>query len=601
MSNPQSAPKVDEVLDVAIIGAGWYGLKVASIYVQLEPATKLALFDRDNTVGGTWSRDRIYPNLVAQVEYGYFNYPSTPMPKDGATNHNLVTGDMIFKYLDKFAGDTGVKRHIRFNSWVSDVQRCPRGWRFTVNGNRVFESAKLIVAVGVTSIRNSPTFEIKEDAVPVIHSIDIARNVPNFSVEGNEHFLVIGAAKSAYDVVYLLTKMGKKITWVIRPNGSGPMPIMPAEVLGKNTITMGSNRFTSYLSPSLMTTDSALGSFFHRTSIGRWFTRQYWRFISSRADQAAGFGGNAGSVEGLRPDVRDSSCFWCDSSVGLITMDDFWSTLKKADINIIRDNVETADSSGATLRSGQKVDANYIIYCTGWGDHFSFFSPEMKKELGIPPYGAAVPSKTSATSSKVDEWYFHDRAADDVVAKRLPLLAAGPKDLRKPDPNRVVTKRRWRLYNRCVPLATARENDRSLVILGQIHTTQTPTISEVQSLWAVAYLLGEVDLPSEHKMIEEVAQWNAWVRKRYLGVGERYPYALFDWIAYLDRLLGDLGVETQRKASMLADFFSPYGPHCYTSVVDEYKAVRSNGIREKAAARRMDAKSVDSSSSGGPE
>ncbi|MCJ1434766.1 hypothetical protein MMC27_004136 [Xylographa pallens] len=571
---PHATVTSDNVLDVAIIGAGWYGLKAANTYLQLEPSTNLAIFERDNTVGGTWGRDRIYPNLVAQVEHGYFNYPGTPMPKDGSTDHNLVSGDMIFKYLDTFADDHELKGRIRFNSWVSDVERCPRGWRLIVNGS-IVETAKLIVATGVTSIRNSPSFEVKKNAVPVIHSMDIARNVPSFSAPEAKHFLIIGAAKSAYDVAYLLCSMGKKVTWAIRPNGSGPMPIMPTELLGKNTITMSSNRMMNYLSPSLMTTESTLGSFFHRTMPGRWLTKTYWNYMTSQADLAAGFGGNAGNVEGLRPDVRDASCFWCDSSIGLITMDDFWSTLQKGNITIIRDNVATVDPSGAILQSGTKLDVDHVIYCTGWGDHFGFFSSEMKEELGIPPYGAVAASpKGPEEPNKADPWLLHDKAADSFVAKRLPLLAAGPKDLRTPNPNRIVAKRRWRLYNRCVPLSTARDDDRSLVILGQIHTTQTPTISEVQSLWAIAYLLGEVTLPSEDTMVEEVAQWNAWVRKRYLGVGERYPYALFDWIPYLDRLLGDIGVKTQRKNGRLADFFMPYGPQSYAGVVEEYIAVR---------------------------
>lgn len=258
-------------------------------------------------------------------------------------------------------------------------------------------------------------------------------------------------------------------------------------------------------------------------------------------------------------------------------MEDFWSTLKKGDITIVRDNVDVADAKGVTLRSSSnRVDADYVIYATGWGDHFSFFSPELKEELGIPPYDAPVPSKADkASSGKVDSWYFHDKAADEVVAKKLPLLAAGPKDLNGwKRPNRSMTVRRWRLYNRVVPLATASDNDRSLVVLGQIRTTQTPTISEIQSLWAVAYMLGEIQLPAEDVMVREIAEWNAWTRKRYASVGERYPYALFDWVAYLDRLLRDLGLNTQRNGGKITDFFTPYGPHSYQGVVDEYLTVR---------------------------
>nr|POE93171.1 hypothetical protein CFP56_19183 [Quercus suber] len=345
----------------------------------------------------------------------------------------------------------------------------------------------------------------------------------------------------------------------------------------------------NYLSPSLMTTDTWLGSFFHRTMVGRWLTRASWTYITSQADKAAGFGGNAGNVEALRPDFKDNSCFWCESSLGLITMDDFWSTLKKGDIRIVRDTVKSVAGSSVTLKnSGEQLNADFVIYATGWGDHFSFFSPDLKEELGIPPYGPMeqVTGKTSKSTpvSNIDPWRLHDLAADQVLARKIPLLAAGPKDLDgwKRKDGRAVTIRRWRLYNRVVPLSVAARGDRSLVILGQIHTTQTPTISELQSLWAVAFMLGEVELPSEEEMVKEIAEWNAWTRRRYGAVGERYPYALFDWITYLDRLLGDLGVQSQRNGNAIMDFVKPYGPHSYNGVVDEYMVLRAKRARNNA-------------------
>jgi cation diffusion facilitator CzcD-associated flavoprotein CzcO len=136
------------------------------------------------------------------------------MAKDSATDNNLISGDTIFKYLDRYAEDNNIKSLIRFNSWVSSVERCPRGWRLVVNGATI-ETAKLIIATGVTSVRNSPSFTVHDDAVPVIHSMDIARSFPTFCTQDAQHFVLIGAAKSAYDAAYMLCKMGKKVTWYV--------------------------------------------------------------------------------------------------------------------------------------------------------------------------------------------------------------------------------------------------------------------------------------------------------------------------------------------------------------------------------------------------
>ncbi|KAK3945107.1 pyridine nucleotide-disulfide oxidoreductase-domain-containing protein [Diplogelasinospora grovesii] len=598
-------------LDVAIIGAGWYGLKAASTLLKLAPNTTLAIFDKYDSVGGAWCRDRIYPNLVAQVEFGYFNYPSTPMPQDGKPGNNLVSGDMICRYLEQFAEDNDLKRLIRFNSWVSNIERNRRGcgWVLTVNSRRV-EAAKLICATGVTTQTNAPGFTVPEDSIPVKHVVDLAKAVPSFSDAANklDHFVLLGGAKSAYDAAYLLCSLGKKVTWVIREDGSGPMPIMPAKMLGRNTITMGTSRLMSNLSPSIMTTDSPIGAFFHRTWLGRWLTKAAWGYISTLADKAAGFGTTAAAhTEALRPEIKDNrpshrSAFWCDSSLGLITMEDFWSTLRKGDIIIVRDNIDTTDSTGVKLRSGKRVDADYVIYATGWGDHFSFFSPELKEELGIPQYGDSTLKNTNKTLAKetvpggttADPWVLQDKAADELIAKKLPLLAAGPKDFngwqRSAARQRAVKVRRWRLYNRMVPLAD-NSDDHSIAILGQIHTTQTPTIAEIQALWAAAYLLGDISLPSKPDVMREIAEWNAWTRKRYASVGERYPYALFDWVPYLDRLMRDLGLSTKRHNGVLADFFLPYGPHCYHGVVAEYMAVRK---RENLGSRLGEVSSASS-------
>jgi dimethylaniline monooxygenase (N-oxide forming) len=150
-------------------------------------------------------------------------------------------------------------------------------------------------------------------------------------------------------------------------------------------------------------------------------------------------------------------------------------------VTIVRDNVDAARKGSVLLRSGQEVKCDHVLNATGWGGHFNFLSPELKEELGIPMYGAAASTETDETDEKGDFWEPHDRAAEEVVAKSLPLLATGPQNV-KPKPHRMITKRRWRLYNRCVPLSSARKGDHSLVILGQIHTTQTPTIAGIQSL-----------------------------------------------------------------------------------------------------------------------
>lgn len=568
-----TAPSVPlKVVDVAIIGAGWYGLVAARTYLKLEPDTNIAIIESANSVGGVWSKDRIYPNLVAQVKHGLFNYTDTPMPKDGATENDLVTGYMIQDYLEKYARDHDLLRRIQFNSWVEKAERCPRGWRLQLQGSgNVIETEKLMVATGVTSIPNMPEFDMSDASIPLTHSRDLGASVEDLRSDDVQSAVVVGAAKSAYDAVYLLLSMGKKVTWLIRPEGSGPMPILPSEMFGCNSIAIGSTRLMSYLSPSILNSTGPICSFFHRTAIGRWITSAFWNNTTNASEKKAGFA-KGDHIAALKPEVKEKSAFWCNSGLGIVTIPDFWPTLRNGNLKIVRDNIDSVKGDLLVLNSGETLQADYIVSCTGWGDHFGMFSAETKTELGLPEVSTTPPP--GGRRSKADiAWDAHDATATRTVNERLPFLTAGP-ELTNPKTNDASAQRRWRLYKRAIPLNLALKDDRSLVILGQIHTIQTPMVSEIQSFWSILYLLGEIDLPDEATMTKEIAEWNVWTRKRYISQGQKFPYCIFDFLPYLDGLCKDAGINSKRKGNVFSEFFSPYRPEDFCGFVDEYLAKR---------------------------
>ncbi|KAF6240609.1 hypothetical protein HO173_001280 [Letharia columbiana] len=563
-----SAPP--KVVDVAIIGAGWYGLVAARTYLRLEPDTNIAIIESANSVGGVWSKDRIYPNLVAQVKHGLFNYTDTPMPKEGATKNDLVTGYMIQDYLEKYARDHDLLRRIQFNNWVEKAERCPRGWRLRLKGSgNIIETAKLMVATGVTSIPNMPEFDMSEASIPLTHSRDLGASVEDLKSDDVQSAVVVGAAKSAYDAVYLLLSMGKKVTWLIRPDGSGPMPILPTEMFGCNSIAVGSTRLMSYLSPSIINSTGPICSFFQRTAIGRWITGAFWDNTTHMSEKDAGFA-KGDHIAALKPEVKEKSAFWCNSGLGIVTIPDFWPTLHGGDLKVVRDNIDSVKGDSLLLQSGDVLHADYIVSCTGWGDHFGMFDAELKTELGLPAFANTLPG---GRSKEDIAWEKHDVAATKTVDERLPFLAQGP-ELKTPKANDASAQRRWRLYKRAVPLNLALKDDRSLVILGQIHTIQTPMVSEIQSFWSILYLLGELDLPDEATMTREIAEWNVWTRKRYISQGQKFPYCIFDFLPYLDGLCEDAGINPRRKGNFLSELFSPYRPEDFRGFVDEYLAKR---------------------------
>lgn len=214
------------------------------------------------------------------------------------------------------------------------------------------------------------------------------------------------------------------------------------------------------------------------------------------------------------------SIFWANSGLGVVTLDDFWSTIHNGDVTVVRDDLDTIKGDTLHLKSGPGIRSDYILMCTGWGDHFAMFDNATKHEVGLPVLtakGAVDPA-----------WVKSDAEAEDSVNRKLPFLAKSavvrnPKNLMQP-------QRKWRLYRRVVPIKLAEKGDRSLAILGQIHTVQTPLVAEVQSFWAILYLLGKIELPDHDTMVKEIAEWNIWTKKRYLSQGQKFPYSLYDFL-----------------------------------------------------------------------
>ncbi|RWA08088.1 hypothetical protein EKO27_g7001 [Xylaria grammica] len=566
-------------VDVAIIGAGWYGLAAARTYLRLRPSAKLIIIDSDSTVGGVWSKDRLYPNLVAQVRHGLFNYSDTPMPRNGGNPKDpKVTGEMIHNYLHKYAEDHDLLGHIRFNTFVTDAKQFEGGWRLSLRGtDEVIETEKLMVATGVTSIPNLPDLDFSASSLPIIHSRDLGTHYQEFGDEAVKEVVVVGAAKSAYDAVYLLLKMGKKVTWAIRREGGGPLSILPYKVLNMiNAIAFASTRLMSHLSPSILNTKGPLYKVFHKTRPGRWCVGRFWDFLDFNSSVHAGYG-KGDHVALLKPEIERQSVFWSNAGLGLVTLTDFWPTLHSPNLTIRRDVIEKIKGNTVKFASQDQVTADYMIMCTGWGDHFAIFDPQHKAKIGLPAYGEHV--EASPESQDID-WEKYYEEADKTVDEKLPFLANPPK-LKYSKGFDPSLQKKWNLYRRVVPVSMAAKGDRSLAILGQIHTIQTPLVSEVQSLWAILYLLGEVELPDVDTMAKEVSLWNTWTRKRYLSQGLKHTYSLYDFIAYIDSVFGDLKLDSRRKSNFISELLSPYEPQDFNGFVDEYLRTRGDGDASK--------------------
>ena len=219
----------------------------------------------------------------------------------------MVTGSMIHEYLQRYAEDHDILRRIRFNTFVQHAAKTEKGWRLSLKHQHgpdtSLDTEKLMVCTGVTSIPSMPTMKTMNPAMPIIHSRDLGASFHDLGKDNVQTVVVVGAAKSAYDAVYLLLSMGKRVIWLIRPNGAGPLAILPSELLGYfNSIAVASTRLMTYLSPSILNTKGVLYDFFQKSTVGRWCTGKIWDSIAYLSDRHAGYA-HGDHVTQLKPEV----------------------------------------------------------------------------------------------------------------------------------------------------------------------------------------------------------------------------------------------------------------------------------------------------------
>lgn len=96
----------------------------------------------------------------------------------------------------------------------------------------------------------------------------------------------------------------------------------------------------------------------------------------------------------------------------------------------------------------------------------------------------------------------------------------------------------------------------------------------MQALWIAALLDGKMsaEMPKrEEAETEALLQSRFWRWRSPKGLGGRNPDMVFEIIPYIDTLLRDLGLETQRKGGW-RELFQYYGVKDYPNIVQEWMA-----------------------------
>lgn len=251
----------------------------AQTFLELAPETNILILDDGKTVGGVWSKERIYPSLFAQISHPLFEYSFYPMPEKDVSPDGFVSGKTIQTYLESFAKDHNLMPRLRLNTRVENVKRSSEsdGWILKIKEKEPLACRKLIYATGANSSPIIPQWPREDFEKPVIHSLELGK-YQDYINDSVQKTVVVGRSKSSYDAVYHLLCAGKKVDRVMRDGESGPFSIYAPTFMGLwNIADHISTRFASSFSPCIMSTSGMCYNLFQRNAFGRLLTNVYWR------------------------------------------------------------------------------------------------------------------------------------------------------------------------------------------------------------------------------------------------------------------------------------------------------------------------------------
>ena len=480
--------------------------------------------------------------------------------------------------------------------------------------------SKLIVATGLTSTPRPIFLPGRSTFTPLLVNFAALPDHASALLEDPTitHLTIYGCSKAAYDCVYLFANAGKRITWIMRASGHGAVWMAPAFInLGPFRCWLEklvTTRFFTLFSPCVWGDADGFGavrSMLHGTRWGRWVVDKFWETLSGDTIKQSGLLTRDETGE-LKKLIPDENAFWYASGLGILNYpSDVYDFVRSGQVKIVRKDIEGLMGRTVRLAGGEVVETDAMICSTGWKwtCGVNFLPESAHADLGVP--------STSYSKEQTESWSQLDRKADLEIFRRFPKLASQPKSARYLEQETNVEAAKegkreqytsWRLWRGMVPPTL---EDRSLVFLGMVMNIQTAIRAEVSSLWAYAYMNGQLEerprkLSARYNLSEsnglsvfgkartllrgvkrlwgsvwggerpvsqgihtthlnanmktydtkslmedlryETALFNRFGRWRCpSGYGAKFPDFAFDGVPYYDLLLGDLGVRSWRK------------------------------------------------------
>lgn len=333
-------------MKIAIIGAGPSGI-AAGHELLLKGFNEFTIFDEQDAPGGTW-RQHSYPGLACDVWAHSYTFSYAPNPKWSAS---FVGYAEIQQYLADCCREFGLEPHLRLNTSIS-------GASYSGSGKWILESkqgmlGEFDVIINAMGNQHTPLY-------PSVDGINDFEGESWHSTEWNHDIdlsgkkvIVVGSAAAAVQIVPEvaekaghLTVLQRSANWIMPRNRkiySDRQKWRFRNVPGWITLTRWTQRLM-------------MGQVEHAVTIGHNRMGQFENMVKKHIDQAVD---DPVVREALMPDTP----YGCKR--GLVS-DDFYPALNRDNVELVPEGLDQVTGQGVVTASGRNIDAEVIIYCTGY-------------------------------------------------------------------------------------------------------------------------------------------------------------------------------------------------------------------------------------------
>ncbi len=345
------------MVKILIVGTGFGGLCLAA-KLREQGEADFIILEKADGVGGTW-RENTYPGAECDIPSALYSYSFAPNP---TWDFKWAKQPQILKYLQDFAKDRDLLRHVKFGTTVTRAVYKDGRWSVKTALGESYECQFFVSAIGQLHVPSIPNFKDKDSFKgPSFHSAKWDHSVDLMG----KNIGVIGVGASAAQLIPEVAKLAKHLTvyqrspnWIINK--------------GDRPYTRFEKWIAKYI-PSLAK--------LYRKSL--WMQGEYviWPIIKgakirSKLARAAVMKEMKTYIK--TPDLQTK--LTPDYPIGakrILFSDSYYPAIARDNVTLETDGIAEIQKDGITTATGTKHSHDVLVYATG------FYTNPFLKEIDV--------------------------------------------------------------------------------------------------------------------------------------------------------------------------------------------------------------------------